>query len=235
MEDAIYLYNAKTNSLKLTTYKRLESLTGIKRSTLYSYKTKRKSLPEHCGYKDCYVVSKNLDKEEKRKLHSKIEYRNETWKEYQKGLMISNYGRAKKITEEGEFFLLPYRFSKSERLGIKFKNKIFIIHKLVAELFVENPNNLECVVHKNGILTDNYHTNLEYVDRKTLGEKFGGNHKKTRPIVVYDGKGNLVDYYKNVRQASLVLPVSYCTIRDYLQNKWENPLVEGYYRFEYDE
>ncbi|MBI0276870.1 HNH endonuclease [Hafnia alvei] len=43
--------------------------------------------------------------------------------------------------------------------------KTHCLHRLVAEQFIENANKLEIVNHIDGVKTNNYHTNLEWVDR----------------------------------------------------------------------
>ena len=48
---------------------------------------------------------------------------------------------------------------------IQRKKKNFLVHRLVAETFLSNPNNLPQVDHRNRIKTDNRLENLRYVSR----------------------------------------------------------------------
>lgn len=43
------------------------------------------------------------------------------------------------------------------------KHKLMYVHRIIAEAFVSNPHNLDCVTHINGIDTDNRAENLKWV------------------------------------------------------------------------
>lgn len=67
------------------------------------------------------------------------------------------------------------------------KHKHFLIHRLVAENFIPNPNNLSDVNHKDENKLNNYDYNLEWASHKS-NCLYGGRNiktvsKKSRPII----------------------------------------------------
>lgn len=83
--------------------------------------------------------------------------------------MISNYGRVYSI-QSNKFITGDINNAGYERVCLYNKNHIpnkqrFFKHRLVALLFVPNPNNLPEVNHKDANKNNNYYMNLEWVSR----------------------------------------------------------------------
>ncbi len=86
---------------------------------------------------------------------------NELWKKWN-DIEISNLGRVK---DKFGYIMQPIRTNKNKYITIQY-NKTFRLHRLVAELFVENPNKetKTIVNHIDGNKHNNTATNLEWVN-----------------------------------------------------------------------
>ena len=142
----------------------------------------------------------------------------EIWKDkknYEGLYQVSNLGRAKSLDRyiKGKGHSLQLKKGRilkpmkdnngylKVRLCNGEKSKTFNLHRLVAEAFIDNPDNLPYVNHKDENKTNNVVTNLEWCDRsynnnygtrnKRISEKMT-NGKLSKPVLQYDLEGNLI-------------------------------------------
>lgn len=163
---------------------------------------------------------------------SDISYDDELWKPVNpiiidniEGYELSNYGRLKSkigrisygsVDDQGyrEFFL---------------KTKLYKVHRLVAAVFLENPENLPNVIHIDKNKLNNDVSNLKYMSAKDFAAYYA---KPTgKKVVQYDLDGTKLAEYKSISNASKETKLSTASISDCCNEKIEK--VRGFvFKFE---
>lgn len=254
----LYIYDARYNLKTETTYEKLVDMFEMKKSALQTYKNKKQKIK-----KIFYLIDNDTTTKELKEFYRKESFENETWKFIEGSnneFLISNYGRFKRIYKsypEGKF-IMPYFINRKRNINknkqfikVKFKNeyKEQNVARLVAYHFVDifretgkamkykNYTYDDLVVfHKNGLIYDNYHQNLEWLDRYDLAKKSAYKSRGGRTIVAIDAQTNeIIDYFKSTREVEKNLPISKQAVSDSLNHRWKTNIVGGKYIFKYED
>ena len=121
---------------------------------------------------------------------------------------VSNTGKVRSLNYENMKIVRELKQCKHRKgyllvlLYSNGKGKLVKVHRLVAEAFIPNPNNLPQVNHKDEDKTNNNVDNLEWCTNK-YNANYGTKIKRvSHPIIQLDKAGNVVAHYSSLREAS---------------------------------
>lgn len=141
---------------------------------------------------------------------------------------VSNLGRIKRLAYDKSICKGAKQYCKEKvlkpqtrkfgyqavTLSKNSKAKSFLIHRLVATVFIPNPDNLPQVNHKDENTSNNCVSNLEWCDQK-YNSNYGTSKKRiseklkngilSKPVEQYDKKGNYINEYPSAIEASRCL------------------------------
>lgn len=148
------------------------------------------------------------------------------------------------VTEDGKVFRengveLTQWKSNTGYMKVRFygkKNRDMYVHRLVAEKYVPNPNNLPIVKHKDDNKLNNHASNLEWGTHSENAKEGYGNgcykfHKRSYAVKATHKVTKEVIVAKSIRELSNILGHNRKTISSILKGVKEHNNFE--YEFEY--
>jgi hypothetical protein len=139
----------------------------------------------------------------------------ETWKDikgYKGRYQISNNGNVRSLnynnTKKPHLLAKTLTADGYYRVGLSKnkKQKLFFVHRLVAETFISNPNNFLIINHKDGNKLNNKVNNLEYCTQSyNIKEAYRLKLMKPRKLKVnqYDLQGNFIKQWNSIKEIEL--------------------------------
>lgn len=228
----LIIYDPRTNVSMETNYDYLQRLTGSSIETLASTKSRRRRI-KSIG---CYIIDDAVTVKERRELYIKELFPDEVWKAVDGSdatFLISNHGRFKRIYKSGKKFIMPFIRKQNEHLYVKVKfdgeyKQQKVAHLVIYHFSRPNKGGLS-VRHKNGIKTDCFSGNLEYISKENLG-KLTGAYSKSKPVIQLDiDTLEPIDEYRSAREAGRQTFMSYQAVLDNCNGKTK--VAAGSYKF----
>ena len=130
---------------------------------------------------------------------------------------INYSGEIRRKLKKGWKMLHPYRKKANGRTAVKLNCKEQVVMKLMQITFIGDLPEGKVIYHKNGIITDDTLNNIGITTRQELGRLTGRGNGRSMVVVKISENGEIVEYYRSVREAGRMNHMSYQTVRNYVK------------------
>lgn len=157
-------------------------------------------------------------------MHRKVNNMEEIWKQINDRFEISTLGRIRSI--ERDVFTYPNNTRHTPSKIMKFwkssngyymynvRGKQELVHRLVAEMFIPNPNNYTYINHKDGNKTNNQVNNLEWCTQShNIQEAVIQGKINSRRILQLTKDGDIVKIWPSLSSTGNASNIQKCCIR----------------------
>ena len=140
----------------------------------------------------------------------------EIWKDiknYEGLYQVSNFGKVKSLPRKGtqtnteKILKVSYTYNGYERVSLhkNNKDKRYLVHRLVAETFIPNPNNYPQVNHKDENKINNNVSNLEWCTPSYNINYGKRNNNLNKEVWQYDLQGKFIKKWKSTMEIQRTL------------------------------
>lgn len=163
----------------------------------------------------------------------------EIWKpikDYEGLYQVSNLGNVRSLNRKIKNRNLKEKIKKFDKTKFGYlrvelnnngKKKKYLVHRLVAQTFLDNPNNYPCINHKDENKNNNIVSNLEWCDY-LYNNLYNNKHKKSWvKVKQLDKNNNIINIFVSITEASKKTNIIQCEISNCLHNRQKT--AGGYY------
>lgn len=163
----------------------------------------------------------------------------EIWKpikDYEGLYQVSNLGNVKSLDRKIKNKNLKEKIKKFDKTKFGYlrvelnnngKKKKYLVHRLVAQTFLDNPNNYPCINHKDENKNNNIVSNLEWCDYLYNNLYNNKNKKNWVKVKQLDKNNNIINIFESITEASKKTNIIQCEISNCLHNRQKT--AGGYY------